>query len=543
MRNNQPVTLAETLVPEGVFIYSRTDVDSRIVEANDAFLQISGFERDELIGQPHNLVRHPDMPAAVFEDMWRDLKAGMPWRGVVKNRRKDGGFYWVVANASPVRENRQVVGFQSVRLPATRAEVAQAEAGYRALRAGKGWYVEHGRVLRTSVRRWAWLASFESQALAMGLFALLLGVSVFSEDVLGVGRLRTLDDVLASLICVLALLFVTVAIPRERRDLRAVAEQMGQVLSRGDLSRRFSLARIDHLGLISRRFDGFVASVQATMQGIADTAHHVNRSTRAVALSVHEVNRSAAVQSESTAAAAAAVEQVTVAIGEVASHASATREATLRSGDTARDGAEQSERASSTVLSLAETVKSSAGQVEELGRRAGEISRIADVIRDIADQTNLLALNAAIEAARAGETGRGFAVVADEVRKLAERTGRATQEIAVMVSAIGGETQRAVSGMQTGAGQVEASVELVMAAKQALLTINGEMANTAHMVAEISHATSEQQNAMGELSANINRVAEMTEQNVGVVSQAERLTDELDGSVDRMLKSVGQYTV
>lgn len=102
MKINQPVTNVETLLPEGEFIYSSTDLKGVIVEANEAFVRISNFTRDEMIGQSHNMVRHPDMPPEAFADLWRDLKAGRPWRGIVKNRRKDGGFYWVVANVSEV---------------------------------------------------------------------------------------------------------------------------------------------------------------------------------------------------------------------------------------------------------------------------------------------------------------------------------------------------------------------------------------------------------------------------------------------------------
>ena len=128
MRKNLPITDVETLLPEDQFIYSRTDLKGKITETNDAFCQISGFTREEMLGQPHNMVRHPEMPSAAFEDLWRDLKAGLPWRGILKNRRKDGGYYWVVANVSPVREHGQVVGYQSVRSRPSREEVDAAEA-------------------------------------------------------------------------------------------------------------------------------------------------------------------------------------------------------------------------------------------------------------------------------------------------------------------------------------------------------------------------------------------------------------------------------
>ena len=192
---------------------------------------------------------------------------------------------------------------------------------------------------------------------------------------------------------------------------------------------------------------------------------------------------------------------------------------------------------------MAETVKHSAGQVESLGQRSAEISQIAGVIKEIADQTNLLALNAAIEAARAGEQGRGFAVVADEVRKLAERTGKATQEISSMIELIQNETRQAVDGMRSGATQVEEGVSLVHSAQDALQRIKSEMDDTIQRVNEISHASSEQQEAMTQLAQNVEQVATMTEQNVSVVTQTESMVRKLSGIVDRMHKSVNQFTV
>ena len=130
MRKNLPVTNIETSLPDNQFIYSRTDLKGVITEANEAFCNVSGYTREEMVGQPHNMVRHPDMPEAAFKDMWADLKTGRPWRGIVKNRRKDGGFYWVVANVSPVRENGQIVGYQSVRSRPSREEIEAATAAY-----------------------------------------------------------------------------------------------------------------------------------------------------------------------------------------------------------------------------------------------------------------------------------------------------------------------------------------------------------------------------------------------------------------------------
>lgn len=135
MKNNQPVTRNEIPFPKGKYLVSKTDLKGSISYANEAFVKISGFERDELLGSNHNMVRHPDMPPQAFEDMWRHLKAGMPWRGMVKNRAKNGDFYWVAAHVVPVTRNGQAIGYMSVRSEPTRQQVAEAEALYRQLNA------------------------------------------------------------------------------------------------------------------------------------------------------------------------------------------------------------------------------------------------------------------------------------------------------------------------------------------------------------------------------------------------------------------------
>lgn len=102
MRNNQPITQQEYTLADDATLMSTTDPNSYITYANASFIEASGFTAEEIIKQPHNVVRHPDMPPQVFADMWATLKQGEPWTGLVKNRRKNGGFYWVRANAVPV---------------------------------------------------------------------------------------------------------------------------------------------------------------------------------------------------------------------------------------------------------------------------------------------------------------------------------------------------------------------------------------------------------------------------------------------------------
>jgi methyl-accepting chemotaxis protein len=150
MRRNLPVTNREQRFADNASIVSKTDTKGRITYINRTFVEVSGFSEEELIGQPHNMVRHPDMPPAAFADFWHTLKAGRPWRGLVKNRCKNGDYYWVEANANPIRENGEVIGYMSLRTCPTRDQVEQAERIYRSMRddARCVYTLDEGRIVR-----------------------------------------------------------------------------------------------------------------------------------------------------------------------------------------------------------------------------------------------------------------------------------------------------------------------------------------------------------------------------------------------------------
>lgn len=153
MRNNQSVTQREFEFPDNATLMSTTDSQSYITYANVAFVEVSGFDLEELQGQPHNIVRHPDMPKEAFADMWTTLKGGEPWTAVVKNRRKNGDHYWVRADATPVVRGGRPVGYMSVRTQASREEIAAAEALYKDFREGKAGSrrFQKGLIVRTGL--------------------------------------------------------------------------------------------------------------------------------------------------------------------------------------------------------------------------------------------------------------------------------------------------------------------------------------------------------------------------------------------------------
>ncbi len=185
MRNNMPVTNVEIQLKDTTLIVSKTDLKGQITYINRDFIDISGFSEQELIGQPHNIVRHPDMPVEAFADLWATLKAGRPWTGMVKNRCKNGDYYWVLANATPIWENGQVTGYMSVRRMPSRAQVDAAERAYAAIRAGKsGLVVVDGQALRDNklslALRKLTIAKTLVSTIAL-LLAMLIGVGAAGE--------------------------------------------------------------------------------------------------------------------------------------------------------------------------------------------------------------------------------------------------------------------------------------------------------------------------------------------------------------------------
>jgi PAS domain S-box-containing protein len=181
MRVNTPITDREVHLTEGVPLVSRTDTGGRITFVNQAFVAISGFEEHELIGAPHNLVRHPHMPKEAFADLWATVKSGRPWEGLVKNRTKSGDFYWVRANVTPVIENGAVIGYISIRSKPSRDEIAAADSLYAAMRDGRaavameqGALVRRSRAGRAAAMAWSSLSGRLAGVMVLLILAMLL---------------------------------------------------------------------------------------------------------------------------------------------------------------------------------------------------------------------------------------------------------------------------------------------------------------------------------------------------------------------------------
>jgi aerotaxis receptor len=522
MRNNHPVTSVETLLPENLFIYSTTDLKGVITSVNDAFVDISGFTRDELVGKPHNIVRHPEMPADAFADLWRDLKAGQPWCGLVKNRRKDGGFYWVEANVSPIRENGTVVGYGSVRRRPSRPAVQAAEAFYARLRQGNGRLgVLHGQPSATGLL--AILSRFG--LIARIRLALLLGLAasggLLVAPQLGIpGLLWGSAGLLLTALAIPLLIWL----PRLFNDLKGVSEDVNSMQRHGDFSAHVAVKGQGLLSTVAQGINALAIDVETVLHETQSGAQRVADGANGLQQAMQHVSEAQTSLGNASSAAAATLQQITVAINEAALNAREGVDASSENQRTSAAAGHAAEDAVVEIGQIANRVRAAGDAVSMLNQRSQEIGSMAGVIKDIADQTNLLALNAAIEAARAGEQGRGFAVVADEVRKLAERTAKATMEIDTTIQAIQNEIGSAVSTMQESCSLMGDGVQQVQSVRDALSLIQTTSQRALERAQAIADTSKEQGVAANDIARNVEHIAQAIDAQSADIAAIEQLT-------------------
>ncbi len=523
MRNNQPVTQKEYPVRPDCAIISYTDAQGRITYVNDEFVEYAGFEREELIGQPHNMIRHPDMPPEAFRDMWATLKAGRAWQGLVKNRRKNGDHYWVKATATPRKDG----GYMSVRLKPSREEVAQAEALYKKMHASRrirlqGGYVVNGLAARIH-HAYTNLSLMKTLLLPLVFFALSIGGLVFwqwmrisDQAVIDAIAPLIIGGAISGSVAVIWLWLAVRTQVNRLHKLQRVALEIGS----GNLVAKSPLGAKDEIGSVFN-------AVQVMRNRLFEIVFQMNQSTKVLSQSAlemlgasEETSRGAQEQSSASASMAAALEELTASVEQIGDNANAAHAASQSAGSVSQRGAEAVYASTKEISAIAKTVTESADQLKELEQLSDNIGKIVSTIRDIAEQTNLLALNAAIEAARAGEHGRGFAVVADEVRNLAERTAHSTVEISDMVEQIQKRTELAVSEMQASVRSVESGVDKAQKAGQSVADIEQETLKVVQATQDIQQVLQEQALAAREVAETVEGIASLADNNAVQASQA-----------------------
>ncbi len=511
MSNNQPVTQRAHDYPDDATLMSFTDTQSHIRYANQSFMEVSGFEPQDILGQPHNIVRHPDMPVEAFADMWKTLKKGVSWSALVKNRRCNGDHYWVRANATPVRRNGELVGYMSVRTKPSAGEVEAAENLYRAFREGRarGLAFHMGLVVRKGILRpLSWMQTIGLGTRAYGpvlwTFLSMAVAALVGADInvlLGVG-------VLTSLACVLWLQRQVVA------PLRLVL-RVAQNAAAGNPERNVSLNRVDEIGLLLRAVNQSSLNLRSLVDDVSVQIDGLKGSTE----TIKDGNLKL---SDRTSQQASALEQTSASMEQLGSTA-------RQNADNARQANQLAASASSVAVQGGEVVSQVVQTMKDINTSSKKISDIIGVIDGIAFQTNILALNAAVEAARAGEQGRGFAVVAAEVRNLAQRSAEAAKEIKGLIMA--------------SVERVEQGTALVDQAGSTMHEVVASIRRVTDIVGEISSASAEQNAGVSQVSEAVIQMDQATQQNAALVEASTGLVGGLHHQAQQLQEAVSVFQV
>jgi aerotaxis receptor len=513
VRENLPYTNREYDFPANATLMSTTDPQSHITYANDAFVSVSGFTREEIEGNPHNMVRHPDMPPEAFADMWATLQAGEPWTALVKNRRKDGDHYWVRANATPVTRDGRITGYMSVRTKPSREDVAAAEALYANFRNGKAGHLRFSKGLIARTGLMAWTSTLQTMS-AQGRIATALVAAAFAATAsawaVGLGGYALLEFAgCLSVTLGLASMWLRNQISRPLEQMRDQA----LCIASGDVKSAIHMNRTDEIGMTMRTIGQLGLMFRWIIDDVSGQVLNAKSATAEIAQGNSDLSARTEQAAASVEETASSMEEMTAT---VKNNASTAQQATQLSG-TASSAAAKGGKAVSDVVAT----------MNDITHSSKKIADIIGVIDSIAFQTNILALNAAVEAARAGEQGRGFAVVASEVRSLAQRSADAAKEIKTLIN--------------DSVERVECGVRLVDDAGRTMDDIVAQVNRVSGMISEMATATSEQSDGISQVSEAIGHLDQVTQQNAALVEQSTAASETLKQQMNRLADAVGVF--
>ncbi|MDQ2822284.1 MAG: methyl-accepting chemotaxis protein [Pseudomonadota bacterium] len=518
MRTNLPVTGIERVIHARDAIVSTTDLQGNITYANPCFIEVSGYTEDELIGAPQNILRHPDMPDAAFADMWATLQQGLPWTGMVKNRCKNGNFYWVRANVTPVRAQGRAVGYMSVRTRAEPEAIAAADHAYRLLREGKstGFRLHRGQVVKTGAAGWyarLWSLSLHQKVgIAMAtLMATSVGLTATAIHAGANAGLTLVAGALAVTVAgvLWASLHHGVVVPLAR----AIA--VARAIAAGDLSSTFTAHSHDDVGQLLRALQQMNVNLLAAIGDVHANVGAIQAGTRDIASGNMDLSARTETQASSLEQTASSMEQFSATVKQNAASAEEANQLATQASMIAREGSG--------------TVRAMVGTMDQINASSQKIVHIIALIDGIAFQTNILALNAAVEAARAGEQGRGFAVVASEVRHLAQRSAAAAGDVKTLIQASVASIREGTAFAAragTTMGNVVEAVEDVTA-----------------IMARISAASREQSIGIDQVNQAVAHMDEVTQQNAALVEESAAAAGTLDDQALQLSRAVSVFQI
>jgi aerotaxis receptor len=514
MNSNPQAKQNEYVLADDATLMSLTDTNSYILYANAAFVEASGYEADELHGKPHNVVRHPDMPPEAFADLWATIKAGRSWTGLVKNRRKNGDFYWVRANVTPIINNGKITGYVSVRTKPRRDEIDAAAAYYQATREGKtsANKFHQGLIVKRGLLRWmSWQQTlsvrWKLRCASLGLLPISLLLSLIAGvSLAGIGEV-------ALLAIILSIIMMSWCEIQVSRPLETVMKQALNVAA-GQFDSNLAFNRVDEIGMTLRAIN----QAGLNLRSLSDDVNEQITGLRRVADTIVNGNNDLCSRSRE---ASSSLEQTATSMGHITTVVKNNAETSVNASEQARAASDAASKGGSVVGQVINTMS-------EISSASQKISDIIAVIDSIAFQTNILALNAAVEAARAGELGRGFAVVASEVRSLAQRSANAAKEIKVLIN-------DSVEKVETGS-------RLVNGAGEVMHEIVSQVTRVSSMIDEISIATKQQSGDIEQINHAASQLDESMQQNTLLVRETTSAAGHLRLQTNRLSQAVAVFS-
>ncbi len=525
MRVNLPVSNNEYLLGDDTLILSTTDTKGRITFVNATFIEVSGYTKEELLGKAHNIVRHPDMPPEAFDDLWVSLKAGQPWTGLVKNRRKNGDHYWVIGNATPIKEDGVIVGYLSARTKPPRELIEIVAPIYRQFIEGKAdnLKIEKGQVVRTDfvgkITALFKMTISKRIALAIGIPALLL-LGVGGAGWWGLTQAAAspwLANFIAAVTVggVLFALVSGVSMVRNIKQPLHSAIDYANTLAAGDLKTKFTASRTDEFSELYMALNQLGTNLRTTVSDISASALSVRQAAGEIASGNLDLSQRTEQQASSLEKTASSMEELTATVRQNSDNSGQANQQIIKSSSIAVEGGHTMGNVVSTMSSISES--------------SIKIAEIISVIDSIAFQTNILALNAAVEAARAGEQGRGFAVVATEVRNLAQRSAAAAKDIKTLIDA--------------SVEKVEGGAKLVNEAGKTMDEIVTSIKHVTDIMSEITSSSLEQSSGIEQVNQAIAHMDSVTQQNAALVEQAAAAAESLELQASDVIGAISIFRV
>lgn len=507
MRRDQTIVNEEIVFSDSVELVSTTDTRGIITYANSVFCDVAGYQPEELIGNNHNIVRHPDMPKAAYKDLWDHLKKGESWHGIVKNLTKDGRYYWVDAFITPIYDGKELVGYQSVRVKPKAEQVSRAADFYKAINEGRKFhstelsYQQKTRLFLIILATVAVFTSFASDWFA--------GFSIIALAIAGLVIFK----------------IELIEIPKMAHELKLEYDSVSRYVLSG---RGVSGIVKFHLGMQKAMRRTILGRTLDATQELNKIAQHTLAMVERTTKGIHQQKLEMQQISE-------AIKMMSVGSQTVVTSTENTNQQVKQTNEKCAGAKELIVQGREGVSGLAGIVEQASVTADELMQASDKVSETIGEIDSIADQTNLLALNAAIEAARAGESGRGFSVVADEVRALSTRTQESAANTMNSLAQMRSTLQEWVVKMHESRDNAVTSAEQANQSADSIQDIYTMIESISEHLNGIVDETETQDGMCNNIENNITAIQLVADDNASLAHEMEENARALTDNIQRMV--------